>query len=117
MTLLVYPCILFKTKALNLLFFSKSWEVLCNPEEEKKASSPSLQILQHEAVIQLCVPKEYAVVVFRVHLLFGISDVQHEENKLPRYLLLSGEKLQDLLDCVLLGVLLKWYVLYIIWIS
>lgn len=88
-----------------------------NPEKEKKAPSPSLQILQHKAVTQLRVPKECAVVVFRVHLLFGRSNVQHEENKLPHYLLLSGEKLQDLLDCVLLRVLLKWYVLYIIWIS
>lgn len=47
------------------------------------------------------------MVVFRVHLLFGESNVQYEKNKLSHYLLLSGEKLQDLLDCVLLRVLLK----------
>lgn len=82
-----------------------------NPEKfskiRQKAPSPSSQTLQYKAVIQLHVPKECAGVVFRIHLLFGRSNVQHEENKLPHYFLLSGEELQDLLDCVLLSVLLR----------
>lgn len=47
------------------------------------------------------------MVVFGVHLLFGGSNVQYEKNKLSHYLLLSGEKLQDFLDCLLLRVLSK----------
>lgn len=109
MTLLVYdcPCILFKIQALCFLFFSKARKVLCNPKKDERAPSPVSQILQHKAVSQFCIPEECAVVVFRVHLLFGRSNVQHEESKLPHYLLLSGEKLHDLLDYVLLRVLLK----------
>lgn len=45
------------------------------------------------------------MVVFRVHLLFGGSNVQYEKNKLSHYLLLSGEKLQDLRLCATQGAL------------